>query len=57
MLHVIDEIINKNDKNNKPISQIIFEKKLINVNKDSLKFANIFNDYFAGLKEKIATQI
>lgn len=50
-------MINKNVKSSKPISQIIHENQLINVNTDTNKCDNILNNYFASVGEKIAGQI
>lgn len=55
--NIIGEVINKNVKSSKPISQIIHENQLINVNTDTNKCVNIINNYFVSVGEKIAGQI
>lgn len=55
--NIIGKVINKNVKSSKPISQIIHENQLINVNTETNKCVNILNKYFASVGEKIAGQI
>jgi len=55
--NIIGEVINKKVKSSNPISQIIHENQLINVNTNTNKCVNIVNNYFASVGEKIAVQI
>lgn len=58
MWNLIIEIVKKKDENKKPILQTSHENELVDINTDTHKIcANIFNNYFVAVGEKIENQI